>query len=101
MSAYVVVDVTVRDASTYEEYKRLAPMSIAQYGGRYLARGGATTVLEGEWRPKRLVILEFPNADQARAWWSSPEYAAAKALRQSCAGTDMVLVEGLAGVASP
>lgn len=96
MPAYVVVDIEIRDAATYEEYRRLAPPSIAAYGGRYVARGGATTTLEGEWRPTRLVILEFPTAEQARAWWSSPEYAAAKALRQSCASADMVLVEGLA-----
>jgi uncharacterized protein (DUF1330 family) len=96
MPAYVVVDISIRDAATYDEYKRLAPPSIAQYGGRYIARGGATTLLEGSWRPERLVILEFPDAERARTWWGSPEYAPAKALRQSCASTDMVLLEGLA-----
>lgn len=95
MSAFVVVDITVQDAQVYEEYKRLAPPSIAQYGGRYIVRGGPTTVLEGGWSPSRLVILEFPTADAARAWWGSTEYAAAKALRQQCAGADMVLAEGL------
>jgi uncharacterized protein (DUF1330 family) len=64
------------------------------YGGRYLVRGGAAETLEGSWVPKRLVILEFPNTQRARDWWSSPEYAAAKALRQSCASTLMILVEG-------
>ncbi|HVI24095.1 MAG TPA: DUF1330 domain-containing protein, partial [Myxococcales bacterium] len=68
--------------------------SIAQYGGRYLARGGATEVLEGSWKPKRFVILEFPSMERARAWWSSSDYAAAKALRQACASTSMVAVEG-------
>jgi len=96
MPAYVVVDIEIRDAATYEEYKRLAPPSIAAYGGRYVARGGATTTLEGEWEPTRLVILEFPTAERARAWWGSAEYAAAKSLRQASANTDMVLVEGLA-----
>jgi uncharacterized protein (DUF1330 family) len=95
MSAYVVVNIEVRDAATYERYKQLAPPSIAAYGGRYVARGGATEVLEGSWQPKRFVILEFPSAARARAWWSSPEYAEAKALRQTCATTDMVLVDGL------
>jgi uncharacterized protein (DUF1330 family) len=95
MTAFVVVDITVQDAAVYEEYKRLAPPSIAQYGGRYIVRGGPTTVLEGSWSPSRLVMLEFPTADAARAWWSSPEYAAAKALRQQCAEADMVLVEGM------
>lgn len=99
MTAFVVVDITVQDAEVYEEYKRLAPPSIAQYGGRYIVRGGQTSVLEGGWTPSRLVILEFPTADAARNWWSSPEYAAAKALRQQCAGADMVLVEGMAAPA--
>ena len=95
MPAYIVVDITVRDAGRYEEYKRLAPPSIEQYGGRYIARGGSTQSLEGAWKPQRLVILEFPSVDAARRWWESPEYAEAKALRQAVATTDMVLIEGL------
>jgi uncharacterized protein (DUF1330 family) len=80
----------------------MAPASIAVYGGRYLTRGGATNVLEGDWTPKRFVILEFPTMAQARAWWSSPEYAEAKALRQAIATTRMVLTEGLpTGVPQP
>jgi uncharacterized protein (DUF1330 family) len=96
MPAYVVVQVSVRDADTYARYRDLAPPSISAYGGRYLARGGATTTLEGEWTPTRLVILEFPSAERARAWWDSPEYAEAKALRQSSAETEMVLIDGVA-----
>jgi uncharacterized protein (DUF1330 family) len=95
MPAYVVVQIAIQDAATYERYKELAPPSIATYGGRYLVRGGATEALEGSWRPRRLVILEFPSAEQARAWWASPEYAAAKALRHACACTEMLLVDGL------
>src|SRR3569832_1105407 len=95
MPAYIIVDLTIRDPETYERYKLLAPPTIAQYGGRYLVRGGTTLTLEGDWSPTRIVILEFPNADQARAWWSSPEYADAKALRHATAKTRMLLVEGL------
>jgi uncharacterized protein (DUF1330 family) len=95
MPAYVVVQVSVQDAQTYERYKQLAPPAIARYGGRYLARGGMTQTLEGTWAPQRLVILEFPSVEQARAWWDSPEYAAAKSLRQSCTHTEMILLEGL------
>jgi uncharacterized protein (DUF1330 family) len=98
MSAYVVVEIAVKDAQTYERYKQLAPPSIAQYGGRYLVRGGAAKVLEGTWNPPRFVILEFASAQQAQAWWDSPEYAPAKALRQTCTQTQMLLVEGLPGV---
>ena len=93
--AYVVVDVDVRDPKTYERYKAIAAPAVAAYGGRYIVRGGATQTLEGSWAPSRLVILEFPTADAGRAWWNSPEYQPAKALRQTCAGTDMLLVEGV------
>jgi uncharacterized protein (DUF1330 family) len=95
MPAYVVVEIEIKDAARYERYKHLAPPSIAKYGGKYLSRGGATTALEGAWTPKRFVILEFADADIARRWWDSPEYAEAKALRQSCAETQMLLVDGL------
>jgi len=95
MPAYVVVNLRVLDPVRYEEYKRQAPASIAAYGGRYLARGGAVSVLEGTWQPSRFVILEFPDAARARAWWDSKEYAAPKALRQATAQTDLFIVEGL------
>ena len=95
MPAYVVVEVDVRDAARYEDYKRLAPPAIAAYGGRYLARGGRTDVLEGDAGPGRLVILEFPSLERARQWWKSDEYAAARSLRQSCASARMIAVEGI------
>ena len=94
MKAYIVVDITIHDPQTYDTYKDMAPPSIAKYGGRYLVRGAKTTRLEGTWDPKRFVILEFPTADAARAWWSSAEYAPGKALRQKSATTQMLLVEG-------
>ena len=96
MPAYVVVEVDVNDPETYEDYKRLAPPPIAAYGGRYLGRGGRTATLEGDWSPKRLVILEFPSLERAKEWWASAEYAEAKALRRRSASTRMVVVEGLA-----
>ena len=94
MPAYIAVDITIEDQATYDRYKVLAPPSIAKYGGRYLGRGGTATTLEGDWSPTRLVILEFPTADRAREWWNSPEYAEPKAMRQSCAKTQMVLLDG-------
>ena len=95
MAAYVVVEVDVLDPERYDTYKQLAPPSIAQYGGRYVARGGEVATLEGTWSPKRLVILEFPSVEQAKAWWSSAEYAEAKALRQATARSQMIVVAGL------
>jgi uncharacterized protein (DUF1330 family) len=101
MPAYVIVQIEIEDPAAYERYKALAPASIATYGGRYLVRGGASDVLEGSWRPPRLVILEFPDRAQAHAWWNSPEYAPAKALRQSCAQTEMLLIEGIVSQPGP
>jgi len=97
MPAYVIVSVTVRDPARYEEYKRLASPTVPAYGGRYLARGAPVEVKEGGGSPARLVILEFPDLERARAWWSSPEYAPARAVRQSCADTQLVITEGLPG----
>jgi uncharacterized protein (DUF1330 family) len=94
MAAYVVVEIAIKDNARYERYKHLAPPSIAKYGGKYLTRGGATSALEGTWAPERFVILEFADVATARRWWDSPEYAEAKKLRQSCAETQMLLVEG-------
>ncbi len=98
MPAYVIVEIDITDSQTYERYKAMAPPSIAMYGGRYIVRGAAVHCLEGDWSPPRLVVLEFPDAEKAGAWWASPEYAAAKALRQTCAETEMILVEGLSSI---
>lgn len=96
MPAYVIVDIEVTDPEGYKEYVKIAPATVAQYGGCYLARGGHTEVLEGDWQPKRLVILEFPSVDQAKAWLNSPEYAPARALRHRYAHSNMVVIEGMA-----
>jgi uncharacterized protein (DUF1330 family) len=95
MKAYVIADVDVHDPARYEKYKALAPPAIAAHGGRYLARGGRTEVLEGGRSPKRAVILEFPSLEKAKAWWDSVEYAEGKALRQSCARSDIFVIEGV------
>jgi uncharacterized protein (DUF1330 family) len=97
MPAYVIVNVTVHDPARYEEYKRLASPTVPAYGGRYVARGGPVEVREGGWSPARLVVLEFPSVERARSWWETPEYAPAKAVRQSCADTELVITEGLPG----
>lgn len=100
MSAYVIVEIEVTDQPAYEAYRKLAPPTLAAYGGQYIARGGATTVLEGDWQPKRLVILEFESVERATAWWQSPEYAEPKRLRQAAAITNMVMIEGTSPVGS-
>ena len=95
MAAYIVVQVEVKDPVRYEDYKKMVPASFAKYGGRFVVRGGRTETLEGDWSPSRFVMVEFPDAERARAWWASQDYAEAKALRQATAKTQMILVEGV------
>ena len=95
MSAYIVVSVVVQDPVRYEDYRKSVLPTIEKYGGRFLVRGGKMEVLEGTWLAPRIVVVEFPSAEKARAWWNSPEYAAPKALRQATSHTDMILVEGV------
>jgi len=95
MAAYIVVDLTVNDPDGFARYRDMVPPTVAAYGGRYLVRGGAITPLEGDWNPRRITVLEFPSAEQARAWWDSPEYAEAKALRMRTTTTNMIIVEGV------
>ena len=95
MAAYVIADIDVTDPVTYEDYKKLTPALIAAYGGKFVARGGTAEVLEGEWSPHRIVILEFESIDQARKWYHSPEYEKPKALRQSASRGSMIVVDGV------
>ncbi|HET6493268.1 MAG TPA: DUF1330 domain-containing protein [Burkholderiales bacterium] len=96
MAAYVIVDIEVTDPAGYEEYRKLAAPAVAAFGGKFLVRGGPTATLEGNWRPKRVVLLEFPDVQHAQAWWASEEYRAARAIRQRTAVTNMVVAEGIA-----
>lgn len=95
MAAYIIVDILIKDAVEYEEYKKLTPASIKAFNGKFIVRGGQTETLEGEWLPGRMVVLEFPDVQTAREWWSSDMYAAAKQIRQRSAITNMILVEGI------
>jgi uncharacterized protein (DUF1330 family) len=95
MPAYVIAEVTVTDPKTMEEYRKQVPATVARYGGRFLVRGGAHETLEGDWKPNRLVILEFPSMEQARRWYDSEEYREPKALRIKSGRTNLVLVDGV------
>ena len=95
MTAYVIFDIDVKDAVTYKEYVALAPATVEMYGGRYLARAGRTEKLEGDWVPKRLVILQFESLERAKQWLDSPEYAPIKRLRHQAATSNMVVIEGV------
>jgi uncharacterized protein (DUF1330 family) len=95
MAAYVIVEINITDPAGYEEYRRLGPPTVAAYGGKFVVRGGKVEVLEGEWMPERLVVLEFESADRAKQWWSSHEYSIPKQIRQKTSLTKMIVVEGV------
>jgi uncharacterized protein (DUF1330 family) len=95
MSAYVIAETDVHDPERYERYRAVSPDAIAAGGGRFIARGGEVAVLEGDWRPKRLVLLEFEDLEAAKRWYDSPEYQDARRLREGAATLHVVAVEGL------
>lgn len=94
MPAYIIVDVEITDPKAYEEYKKHTPGSLLPFDGKFIVRGGAVETLEGDWSPGRIVVLEFPTLEKAKAWWDSPGYAPAKLIRQRASKTRMIVVEG-------
>ncbi len=95
MAAYLVADVDVTEPEQYREYVRANTAVTQQYGGRFIARGGRIDALEGDHSPERLVIIEFPSLEAARAWYNSAEYQAIKGIRQRNARTHLLaIVEG-------
>ena len=95
MPAYVIADVReARDQDALAEYRRRNTDAVANHGGRFVIRGGASELLEGEWPTLRIVLIEFPDAAAARAWWDSEEYAPLKRLRRDASDTNILLVEG-------
>ncbi len=95
MSVYMIIDVEVTDPDTYAKYVEKVPSVVQKFGGRYLARGSHVTVLAGDWRPERIILLEFPSARHIQQWLTSPEYAPLAALREKSTRTKTILVEGL------
>ncbi|MET0421277.1 MAG: DUF1330 domain-containing protein [Acidimicrobiia bacterium] len=90
----MLVDMDVTDPDRYDEYKALAGPAVEQYGGRYIVRGGASEVLEGDRTYHRTVVIEFPDADSARNWYHGPEYTRARGVRATAAIGNFLLVEG-------
>lgn len=95
MPAYIVSNVEVFDNDAYGEYGRLAVPAIEKYGGRFLARGGSAEVLEGKWSAHRVVVVEFPSIEQAKTFYNSSEYQAAKQKRDGACDFNMLVVEGM------
>ena len=94
MPGYVIADVTVTDPETYADYRALTPGTIAAFDGRFLVRGGGHEVIAGDWSPGRLVLLEFDSLARAAAWYDSPAYVEARAIRQRASTGNMVIVDG-------
>ena len=95
MAAYVIVDVSIHDPAGYEDYKKLTPASLLPFQGKFIVRGGKTVSMEGDWKPQRIVVSEFPSVERAKEWWNSEGYEKAKKLRQASADTKMIIVEGV------
>jgi uncharacterized protein (DUF1330 family) len=95
MPAYLIVETDIHDPERYERYKHASPGAVAAGGGRFIARGGELAVLEGNWHPKRLVLLEFESLEATKRFYVSREYQEAKALREGAADLNMVAVQGI------
>ena len=95
MPAYLISTIEITDPAGYEEYRKLVAPVLQQYGGRFIVRGGPVHYLEGQWQPKRVVVVEFENMERAKAFSDAPEYAQAKAIRQRTSNSSVIVVEGL------
>lgn len=96
MAAYIIVGNEVTDPVAYEEYRKVVPATVEKYGGKFIVRGGKFEKLEGEaWQPKRVVVVEFPSYEQAKAWYDSEEYRGPKEMRQQASVGDIIVVEGV------
>ena len=95
MAAYLIADIEVTDAAAFERYRTGVPAVIEHFGGRYVVRGGATQNLEGDWQPRRMVILEFPTMEKLKAFYDSDDYAELLAARLAATDSRTLLVEGV------
>ena len=94
MSAYLIVDIEVTDQGRYDDYRSQVPELVAKYGGKYLVRGGSFEILEGDWAPHRLVLLEFPTVEAAKVFYDSQDYRPLRDIRLHATNSSMVMVEG-------
>ena len=94
MSAYMIVDIEIHDSAAYDEYRKVVGATLTRYGGKFVVRGGKIDVFEGNWNPKRIVILEFESAARAREWYDSEEYRVPKQVRMKASKGNIIVVEG-------
>lgn len=95
MPAFVIFDVEIRDTTRYQEFMAGVKPALEAAGARYLARGGAHTVYEGDWNPRRIVLLEFPSIEAWETFYNGPVYQGLKSIRDECSSARLVAVEGL------
>jgi uncharacterized protein (DUF1330 family) len=95
MAAYVIAQIEVTDPAKMEEYRKRTPAAVAAYQGKFIVRGGAIAPLEGDWKPSRIVVIEFPSLDHLKRFWASPEYAQARAARAGAGTMRIIGVEGV------
>jgi uncharacterized protein (DUF1330 family) len=95
VAAYVIVDLIVTDQPLMDEYRKRLPATLAAYGGKFLVRGGAHETIEGDWKPNRLVVVEFPSLEQAKRWYHSEEYREPLAMRLRAGRANLIMVEGV------
>ena len=95
MAVYFIVDSEITDQAVFSDYAARAPAVMLAHGGKYLARGGATEVVQGDWTPNRVVVVEFDNVEQVRAWQDSPDYVELKAILNKSSNTNIIVVEGV------
>ena len=96
MPAYVIFDVEIRDAAQYQAFMAGVKPALEAAGARYLARGGAHKVYEGDWEPRRIVLIEFPSVAAFEAFYNGETYGSLKSVRDACSSARLVSVEGLA-----
>ena len=94
-SAYILANVTVTNPTQYEDYRKFSSLAMQAHSAAVCVRGGAVTVLEGDWAPERVVLLKFPSHDAAQAFYDSPEYGRARQAREGAAVMRMVLIDGV------
>ena len=95
MAGYIIGEIEITDPAVYEAYRPLAAATVARHGGRFIVRGGAATLLEGDGDPKRMVVMEFPSLEAARAFYESDDYREAQKIRLASSRGRLLLVEGL------
>lgn len=94
MAGYIVADIEITNPDEYQRYARQTAATLEPYGGKFLVRGGQPETLEGEWKPKRIIIIEFPSVEQAKIWVDSPEYSAIKGIRHGSAVSNIIILQG-------